>query len=631
MAQASSQPDSSQTFIGRNISINGTAGVYGQLYGISGIPGRLPPSLARLYFQPTVTLFNSMSMSFDFLLSTEGSSERQSINQLGVNPSWGWGNAHLGDFSDMFTPLTFDGILVRGAGINLYPGSFRFSAIGGFTQSAVNDGATSGSYSRYMYGAKIGVGKQEGSYFDISFLRTRDNPSSLPAPKPTIVLVTPNGGDAWPIGNIEAITWASSGIFGDIKIELSRDGGQSYTVLFDSVSNTGSQPWLVTGPPTPQALIRVTSLQDSVTSVSALPFTIGSGITEQQGSTPGTVTNAFAVTPQENLVAGADGRLALFDNVLTMSGEIDGSAYTRDMRAPAIDSAGLPKALTGIFTPRSSSSADYAYNGQLGLNLQTFSAKIGYEYIGPGYTSLGVASLLPDQRQITLSTMLRISRVAISLNAGHQNDNLLGQKNYTTNRNQIGGNISLPFSESWTTSLMSNYVDMANNASSDTSKVAYSTFMAGMTHMIYLGAGNFLQTASLNYTYQSSANGNPLQQGNGLISHSASMNVSLNAAADLTVMPALSLIASKIGETGWTSTQTYSLSAQQRAFENRLNTSLSLALSKVQGSNSLQIGLTSNYGITRADAITLSIMETVYNGTSNFNEHTIGLNLSHRF
>lgn len=109
------------------------------------------------------------------------------------------------------------------------------------------------------------------------------------------------------------------------------------------------------------------------------------------------------------------------------------------------------------------------------------------------------------------------------------------------------------------------------------------------------------------------------------------MNVSLNAAADLTVMPALSLIASKIGETGWTSTQTYSLSAQQRAFENRLNTSLSLALSKVQGSNSLQIGLTSNYGITRADAITLSIMETVYNGTSNFNEHTIGLNLSHRF
>ncbi len=471
------------------------------------------------------------------------------------------------------------------------------------------------------------------SYFDVLFLRTRDNPSSLPAPKPTIVLVTPNGGDAWPIGNIETITWASSGIFGDIKIELSRDGGQSYTVLFDSVSNTGSQPWLVTGPPAPQALIRVTSLQDSISSVSALPFMIGTGITEQQGTTPGTVTNAFAVTPQENLVTGADGRLALFDNVLTISGEIDGSAYTRDMRASAIDSSNLnlPKAITGIYTLRSSSSADYAYNGQVGLNLQSFNAKIGYEYIGPGYTSLGVASLLPDQREITLSTMLRISRVAISLNAGHQNDNLLGQKSYTTNRDQIGGNISLPFSEYWTTTLMSTYVDMANNTSNDTSKVAYSTFMAGMTHMIYLGAGSFLQMASLNYTYQSAENGNVLQQGSGLISHSANISVSLNAAADLTIMPALSLIDSKIGETGWTSTQTYSVSAQQRAFENRLNTSLSLALSKVQGSNSLQIGLSSNYGLTSADAITLSIVESVYNGTGNFNEHTVGLNISHRF
>lgn len=630
-AQTGPLPDSSQSFIGKNVSINGVVGAYGQMYGISGIPGRLPPSLARLYFQPTVTLFHAFSMSFDFLLSTEGSSARQNINQLGVNPSWGWGDAHLGDFSSMFTPLTFDGILVRGAGINLHPGVFRFSAVGGYTQRAVSGGPGIGSYSRYMYGARIGVGKQEGSYFDISFLRTRDNPSSLPSPHPTVVIIAPNGNDAWPIGNIETITWASAGIYGNVRIEISRDGGSTYQVLFDSVVNTGSQTWLVTGPPTSEALIRITSLQDSVSSVSQFPFTIGSGIQEQQGTTPGILTNSFAVTPQENLVSGADGRLALFDNVLTIKGELDGSVYTRNMNATEVDSIGLPKALTGIYAPRSSSSADYAYNAQVGLNLQTFNARIGYQYIGPGYTSLGVASLLPDQRQITLATMLRLSRVSISLNAGHQNDNLLGQKSYTTNRNQVAGNISLPFSRQWTTTLMGSYMNMANNASSDTFKVAYSTLMAGMTQMIFVGPGSFFQMASLNYTFQNSANNNPLQQGSGMVSHSANLSISLNAAAGLVIMPALSLIASKIGETGWTSTQSYSISAQDRAFENRLNSSLSLGLSRVQGASSLQIGFSSDYGITGADAIVLTVMETLYTGTTKFSEHTIGLNLSHTF
>ncbi len=623
--------DSSKTFIEKNISISGVAGVYGQLYGVSGIPGRLPPSLARLYFQPTVTLFNSLSMSFDFLLSTEGNSARQNINQLGVSPSWGWGSAHLGDFSSMFTPLTFDGVLVRGAGVNLHPGIFRFSAIGGFTQNAVNGGASNGAYSRYMYGARIGVGKQQSSYFDLSFLRTRDNPHSLPSPKPTIVVVAPNGGDALPIGNIENITWASSGIFGNIRIEISRDGGATYQVLFDSVANTGTQTWIVTGPPTTQALIRITSLQDSVYSISQYPFTIGAGIAEVQGISPGILMNAFAVTPQENLVVSADTKLSFFGSALTFGGEIDGNAYTRDMNAAPVDSIGLPKVLTGIYTPRSSSNADYAYNAQLGVNLQSFNAQLGYEYIGPGYTSLGVASLLPDQRQITLATMFRISLVAISINGAHQNDNLLGQKSYTTNRNQLAGNISVPFSRQWTATLMSSYLDMTNNALSDTFRVAYSTMTIGMTHTLFFGVNSLLQTASLSYVFQTSADGNPMRQGDGMTSNSANLSLVFALSKNVSIMPAYSLNASKIGVAGSTSTQSYMISAQDRAFQNRLATSLSVGMSTVQTSNSVQLAVASTYGLTAADAITFSATQSFYHGTGNFSEHTIGLNVSHRF
>ena len=624
--------DTTQTnFIQKNFSITGDAGLYGELYGISGGIGRRPPSSARLYFRPTMTLFNSFAMSFDFLLSTEGSSARQNIDQLGINPSWGWGNGHLGDFTDEFTPMTFDGVLVRGAGVNLNPGLFRLSAIGGFTQRAVDGSAGTGSYSRYIYGAKIGVGKQDESYFDVSFLRARDNPSSLGPPQPTITVIAPNGNDSWPVGNIETITWASSGIFGYVRIELSRDGGATYAVLYDSISNSGSQPWVVTGPPSTQAIIKVTSLQDSVSDVSDLRFTIGLGVSEVQGSNPGIPVNTFSVTPEENLVVGADTKIEFFDNVLTLSGEIDGSAFSRDMGASEVDSLKLPSIITGLFRPRVGSQADFAYDGELGLNLSTFTMRADYKYIGPGYVSLGVSSLLPDQREITLATMIRVSGFSMGINAGHQNDNLLSQKSYTTSRNQIGASVNLPLSTIWSASIMSNFTNMFNNAASDTFKIDYSSFMAGMTHTLFFGADNFVQTVTLSYIYQGSGDSDSLRQSSGLISHSLNFSVVMSPEANLNIIPAFSLIDSRIGGLGWTSTQTYSIAAQNRAFESRLTTSLSLGYSVVQGSSSMQISLSSGYTITSADALTLAVMESIYGGTEKFNEHTVSLTLSHRF
>ncbi|MFZ1080416.1 MAG: hypothetical protein WAO19_00655 [Candidatus Kryptoniota bacterium] len=624
--------DTTQTnFIQKNFSITGDAGLYGELYGISGGIGRRPPSSARLYFRPTMTLFNSFAMSFDFLLSTEGSSARQNIDQLGINPSWGWGNGHLGDFTDEFTPMTFDGVLVRGAGVNLNPGLFRLSAIGGFTQRAVDGSAGTGSYSRYIYGAKIGVGKQDESYFDVSFLRARDNPSSLGPPQPTITVIAPNGNDSWPVGNIETITWASSGIFGYVRIELSRDGGATYAVLYDSISNSGSQPWVVTGPPSTQAIIKVTSLQDSVSDVSDLRFTIGLGVSEVKGSNPGIPVNTFSVTPEENLVVGADTKIEFFDNVLTLSGEIDGSAFSRDMGASEVDSLKLPSIITGLFRPRVGSQADFAYDGELGLNLSTFTMRADYKYIGPGYVSLGVSSLLPDQREITLATMIRVSGFSMGINAGHQNDNLLSQKSYTTSRNQIGASVNLPLSTIWSASIMSNFTNMFNNAASDTFKIDYSSFMAGMTHTLFFGADNFVQTVTLSYIYQGSGDSDSLRQSSGLISHSLNFSVVMSPEANLNIIPAFSLIDSRIGGLGWTSTQTYSIAAQNRAFESRLTTSLSLGYSVVQGSSSMQISLSSGYTITSADALTLAVMESIYGGTETFNEHTVSLTLSHRF
>lgn len=159
--------------------ISGDAGAYGELYTISGKERRRPPASGRIFFRPTVTILEHFSITFDFLLSTEGSAARQQINQFAIHPTWGWGRAHIGDFSHEFSRFTLSGINIRGAGIELYPGIFRFQAIGGQTQRAVKADPYSSTYSRYLGGMKIGVGREESAFFDIIFVKSKDNSASL--------------------------------------------------------------------------------------------------------------------------------------------------------------------------------------------------------------------------------------------------------------------------------------------------------------------------------------------------------------------------------------------------------------------------------------------------------------------
>ena len=88
-------------------------------------------------------------------------------------------------------------------------------------------------------------------------------------------VTAPNGGESWAAGSRQNIRWTSSGVSGDVRIELSRDGGATWTTLFSGTRNDGRQGWTVTGPSTANALVRITSLSAPiVTDTSNAPFTI---------------------------------------------------------------------------------------------------------------------------------------------------------------------------------------------------------------------------------------------------------------------------------------------------------------------------------------------------------------------
>lgn len=92
---------------------------------------------------------------------------------------------------------------------------------------------------------------------------------------PAFITVTaPNGGEIWLAGSSRTITW-SSNVGGNVRIELSRDGGGSWTTLLSSTVNDGSQPWTTTSPASANCLIRITSTTlAGATDVSNAAFTI---------------------------------------------------------------------------------------------------------------------------------------------------------------------------------------------------------------------------------------------------------------------------------------------------------------------------------------------------------------------
>ncbi|MBX2990940.1 MAG: hypothetical protein KF749_07205 [Bacteroidetes bacterium] len=190
-AHTQSPPDSS-TFLERAVKLGGEIGTYGEWYSINGQDRRRPSTTGRLFIRPTLTFFDALSLNFDILLSTEGTAARQNINQLGLHPTWKWGNAHVGDFSETYSDYTLNGIMIRGGAFNINPGIFRLSAIGGFTKRAVGGGADNGAFDRYLYGGKIGIGTEAGGYVDLLFLRVRDEISSLPASSQTVAIDSSN-------------------------------------------------------------------------------------------------------------------------------------------------------------------------------------------------------------------------------------------------------------------------------------------------------------------------------------------------------------------------------------------------------------------------------------------------------
>lgn len=147
----------------------------------------------------------------------------------------------------------------------------------GNSGSPVIDDATNTAVGVHTHGGCTtgGSGSNNGtSTFNSAFWAAL-NVGPPPPPTPTITVTSPNGGENLQVGNAHVITWTSSNVTGNVRIEISRDGGGSFQTLFADTANDGSESWTVTGPATTQARIRVSSVSNpAVNDTSNSNFTI---------------------------------------------------------------------------------------------------------------------------------------------------------------------------------------------------------------------------------------------------------------------------------------------------------------------------------------------------------------------
>ncbi len=101
-----------------------------------------------------------------------------------------------------------------------------------------------------------------------------NNNSSMTWNTAGITVISPNGGEVWPVGATETLTWSSGGTSGSVKIEYSTNGGANWSTIISSTIDYGSYIWTIPNTPSSACLVRISDVDGNPSDQSDHPFTI---------------------------------------------------------------------------------------------------------------------------------------------------------------------------------------------------------------------------------------------------------------------------------------------------------------------------------------------------------------------
>ncbi len=159
-----------------------------------------------------------------------------------------------------------------------------------------------------------------------------------------------------------------------------------------------------------------------------------------------TIPEDGSLLPQDNLVLSLQGGIALFDRI-QLKGELANSILNRNKLAPEIklDHYRIYNQFGSIFQPTSSTEINNAFNTSVNYAFGNYTIGATYEYIDPGYTSLGTFFINNDLERYTIdfSGSLWKGKMSFSGNGGKQSNNLEDNNADKIVRNAISGSFNL--------------------------------------------------------------------------------------------------------------------------------------------------------------------------------------------
>lgn len=475
----------------RPVGLFGQATLTSDLYHVSGIEARRPGAAWRLAFAPQMELFGQFRMGLDFLVSSEGTEFRQNINQFGFSPSWQWITVHLGDFSRNHSEYTVQGIRVRGAGLDLQPGHFRFGVQGGRVQRSVASGTGDNVHQRNLMAFQLGWGDPSRSHLDLNLVKVRDD-------------------------------------VGLLETDL---------VVFDTL------------------------FVDTI---------------------PDLLRPEFVEQPQENLTAGLSGQLDLLARRIRIRGEVAGALLTRDLSSSEVAPGSVDHSaaqLAGKVMPlRASTSGDLALKLDSSLRLNRMGLTGGFEHIGPGFTSLGLAYVYNDRRQYHLGADTRVwdNRLLLQGRFQHQNNNLLGQRTYTTRRLVGTATASVRVTNALTLGVTGMRNVMDNDAQVDTFRVDHRSDALMTNVSLQYGTFGLPSVLTVAYSLQETVDENVVMPVPQVTAHNVSASVQVGVTPTISLAPTASVVVTRMDGGSGQHNIYAGFRGAGRFLDNRLRTSLGI-------------------------------------------------------
>lgn len=348
-------------------------------------------------------------------------------------------------------------------------------------------------------------------------------------------------------------------------------------------------------------------------------------------------TNYTGVTPQENLIAGINWGLNLFNNTFKMKSEIAMSLFTQDLYSAAVENKDLPEDINQYYTPRLTTSGDVAFNGEMSINTRPVQIKSGYTLVGPGYTSLGMGTLINDRQIITggLGFNLFSGNLAIQTNFQRQNDNTANQKLFTTERNNIAVMVSARPIKPLSVSVVTNMNNMGNDANNDTLKIDNTTASYGINTNYMFEAFKYQNSVTFGYSTQNAESKSKIRGDNKVTSQNINLGLNTTISKQLNAAVVMTFSNVDLGPRGQNSTQSFTGKVNHKMFDNKLSNVVAYTLVTADASTSNVLTYRAGYEIFQSSTISLNTRATFFKGKGansiKFSEYMTTFDWSYRF